>query len=50
MTMVGDNAQPLDGWQVQPPRHCGLLCVDFSCPICGENVPQVPANICLGSE
>lgn len=45
-----DNGPLLDGWHVQPAKHCGLLCVDFACPVCGENVPQVPANIELGSE
>ena len=43
-----ENQPPLDGWQVQPGKHCGLLCLDYSCPICGEYV--VPSNITLGSE
>lgn len=41
MTMTSfDNAPPLDGFIAPPGRHCGQLCVDFSCPICGENVVQ----------
>lgn len=35
-----DNREPLDGWQVQPGKHCGQICCDFACPVCGENVPQ----------
>lgn len=31
-----DNQPPIDGWQVQPGRHCGELCVDLACPVCGE--------------
>lgn len=40
MIMVGENGPPMDGWQVQPAKHCGLICVDPACPVCGENVPQ----------
>lgn len=40
MTMVGENGPELDGWHVQPAKHCGLICVDFACPVCGMNVPQ----------
>lgn len=51
MTMsTYDNLPPVDGWQVQPAKHCGLLCVDFTCPVCGENVPQVGPHIELGCE
>ena len=34
-----DNAEPLEGWQVIP-RHCGLLCFDRACPVCGDWVNQ----------
>lgn len=42
-----DNAAPLDGW-APVAKHCGLLCFDVACGICGEYV--TPANIELGSE
>lgn len=41
-----DNAPPLDGWAPFS-RHCGELCWDKTCPVCGE---WIPANITLGSE
>lgn len=44
MTMVGENGPQLDGWRVQPAKHCGLICVDLACPVCGSWV-NVPANI-----
>ena len=44
-----ENQPPLDGWQVQPGKHCGTICVDLACPTGGEGV-NVPANIELGSE
>lgn len=44
-----DNGPELDGWKVQPGRHCGQLCVDLACPTCGEWV-TVPPNVILGSE
>lgn len=47
--MVGENGPELDGWHVQPGRHCGQLCVDRTCPVCLEWLPM-PANITLGSE
>lgn len=47
MIMVGENGPELDGWHVQPGKHCGALCVDLACPTCGEWV-NVPANIGLG--
>ena len=47
--MVGENGPELEGWHVQPGKHCGLICVDLACPVCGSWV-NVPANIELGSE
>lgn len=42
-----DNAPPLEGWAQPVPKHCGLLCFDKACPVCGD---WIPANIELGSE
>lgn len=42
-----DNAPPPDDWRPVP-KHCGEVCFDVACPICGEYV--VPKNIELGSE
>lgn len=36
--MIGDNAPPPEGWDPPAGRHCGQLCVDISCPVCGELV------------
>lgn len=33
-----DNAPKPDGWETPPGRHCGQLCVDINCPVCGELV------------
>ena len=41
-----DNAPPLDGWAPFA-KHCGVLCFDKACPVCGD---WIPANITLGSE
>ena len=38
MTVMGKNAPPLDGWSVQPGRHCGQICIDVSCDVCGVYV------------
>lgn len=43
--MIGENAEPLDGWAL-PPRCCGTWCVGLSCDVCGNWV-TVPANIVL---
>jgi hypothetical protein len=42
-----DNAPPPSDWRPFA-RHCGELCWDKACPVCGEYV--VPANVTLGSE
>lgn len=42
-----DNAPPRDGW-APVAKHCGLICFDVSCDICGEYV--IPPNVTLGSE
>lgn len=36
--MIGDNAPPPDGWEPQIGRHCGQICVDVHCEVCGELV------------
>lgn len=40
-----DNAPPPPDW-TPPAKHCGLLCFDVSCGICGEYV--LPAQAVLG--
>ena len=42
-----DNAPPLPGWETQPGRHCGQLCFDRTCKVCGEYV-QPATNLVLG--
>ncbi|WP_159083918.1 hypothetical protein [Nocardioides terrigena] len=42
-----DNAPPLADWIPQPGRHCGELCWNLACPICGEYLPT-PASIVRG--
>ena len=43
MTMGGDNGPELDGWKVQPGRHCGQICCDVACPVCGCYLPMPDA-------
>lgn len=40
-----DNAPPPEGW-VTPAKHCGVLCFDLACPVCGDWMP--PRNAVLG--
>ena len=39
-----DQPRHTPDWTVTP-KHCGQLCLDPVCPICGASVP---ANVCLG--
>lgn len=49
--MTGENAAPLDGWQVTG-KCCGELHITVECRICQERVRplDMPANIELGTE
>lgn len=40
-----ENAPPPDDWRPFA-KHCGLLCFDTACPICGEIV--LPRGAILG--
>lgn len=52
MTVVGENAPPLDGWRdprtdpprVTPPRCCGTFCDSLACTICGQWVQLGPGE------
>lgn len=48
--MTGDNADCPEWWQPQAGKHCGQLCVDIACPVCGEFMPQLGEHIVLGTE
>ena len=39
--MVGDNAQPTDGWTL-PPRCCGTWGSGLTCGICGNWLHELP--------
>lgn len=38
--MTGENGPEMDGWQVQPPKHCGEWCFERDCPVCGVTLPM----------
>lgn len=38
-----DNAPKPEGWETPVGRHCGQICVDVNCTVCGELVlPRLP--------
>ena len=39
-----DNQPPLDGWAPFA-RHCGELCWDKACHVCGDWVPMPDAQL-----
>lgn len=53
MTVITrDLSHETPDWVVLPGRHCGQICVDPVCSVCGEFVKRpaakIPANIELG--
>ena len=36
-----DNAPKPEGWEAQAGKHCGQICLDRECPVCGVTLPKL---------